>query len=416
MDSGLHAERAFLGAVLADPDGQQHVLGYVRPEDFYRPWHGQVLAAMQRLDARGVLARPADVYDELKDDADVPRVLARDAVPLADLLGAGARSSHAPAYAGIVIGASLRRRLTVCGGRLRQVHRAGGSEQIDDLELENARLLVSEERPAIEAAGRRWESLPAALRQQLQVPARQDTVHAEAARRARRVSDELARLREDLWAEDSSRVATRLAAIARQLAENAAASANGQQRQAAQAARPAGAAAEAAGLAALRDLTAAPARIGEVADWLQPGHFARREHGEVYAVLAGLHQARMPVDPVTVSWEASRRGIDIDPKELEGGCGAFAAGSAAQVYRRAVLAQVERAGVDIQAAAADPCWPVGRVISGTASLLARLEADLDPQRCRAPRHQADPAAPPAPAARYHRAAEPGADACREAVR
>ena len=88
--------------------------------------------------------------------------------------------------------------------------------------------------------------------------------------------------------------------------------------------------------------------------WLQPQHFARRDDGEVLAVLTDLHQARMPVDPVTVSWEASRRGIQLQPEQVAGGCGAFAPASAAQVYRHAVLAQVERAGVDIEAAAADP--------------------------------------------------------------
>src|SRR6266568_3443977 len=49
MDSGLQAERALLGARLMDPDGQQRVLGLVHPDDFYRPWHGQVLAAMDWL-------------------------------------------------------------------------------------------------------------------------------------------------------------------------------------------------------------------------------------------------------------------------------------------------------------------------------------------------------------------------------
>src|SRR5258708_38677159 len=93
----------------------------------------------------------------------------------------------------------------------------------------------------------------------------------------------------------------------------------------------------------------------------------------------------MPVDPVTVSWEASRRGIQLQPEQVAGGCGASAPASAAQVYRHAVLAQVERAGVDIEAAAADPAWPVGVVTEATGKLLARLEADLDPERCSVPR-------------------------------
>lgn len=104
MDSSLDAERALLGAMLTDPEGRQHVLGFVQPDDFYRP------------------------------------------PPMA---------SHAPAYAGIVIGASLRRRLTVCGGRLRQVGQISGQEVVEDLALENARLLVSGERLAAGACHRR---------------------------------------------------------------------------------------------------------------------------------------------------------------------------------------------------------------------------------------------------------------------
>lgn len=172
MDSSLDAERALLGAMLTDPEGRQHVLGFVQPDDFYRP------------------------------------------PPMA---------SHAPAYAGIVIGASLRRRLTVCGGRLRQVGQISGREVVEDLALENARLLVSGERLAAGACHRRWASLPPAMREQLPVPARADGTYAEIARRAGLVRDELARLREDVWAAGSSRAAARLADIARGIAENAAA-------------------------------------------------------------------------------------------------------------------------------------------------------------------------------------------------
>lgn len=384
MDSGLHAERALLGAVLADPGRQQHVLGCVQPDDFYRPWHGQVHAAIQRLHARGVLAGPQQVYAELKDDPDLPQSVSHDAVPLADLLAAAPRPSHAPTYAGIVIASSLRRWLGVWGGRLRQAAQAS-DEPVDDLVLEGVRHVVSGARADAEAGWRRWASLPGEMRRELPVPARDSRVQAEVARRAGRVRDELARLHEDLWAQDSARVAGRLAGIARDVAGVAAASAGQAEqavaRSASREARPSGAAAEAVGRAALRDLIAAPSRIGEVTGWLEPRHFARPGHGEVFAILDGLHRAKMPVDPVTVSWEASRRGLQIQPEELAGGCGAFVPGSAAQVYRRAVLAQVERAGTDIQAAAAEPAFQVAGLMHGAGKLLARLEASLEPDRC-----------------------------------
>jgi hypothetical protein len=34
MDAGMHAERALLGAVLVDGDGQQPVVSLLSPEDF----------------------------------------------------------------------------------------------------------------------------------------------------------------------------------------------------------------------------------------------------------------------------------------------------------------------------------------------------------------------------------------------
>ena len=41
--------------------------------------------------------------------------------------------------------------------------------------------------------------------------------------------------------------------------------------------------------------------------------------------LAGAGQ---PVDPVTVAWEAARRGVDVDVRDLDGGMGPLAMASA----------------------------------------------------------------------------------------
>jgi len=83
MRAEIQAERALLGAVLTDPAGNDDVLRFVSPDDFLRPWHGQVLAAMRRLRARGVAPGPRAVYAELRNDPDLPQAAARDAVPLA---------------------------------------------------------------------------------------------------------------------------------------------------------------------------------------------------------------------------------------------------------------------------------------------------------------------------------------------
>src|SRR5882724_4620294 len=120
MALDIEAERALLGAVLCDPAGQQEVLDLVRPGDMLRPWHGQVLAAMQRLRGRGVMPSAPDVYQEVQADPDLPQSVARNAVPLADLMEASPRPDHAGAYAAIVIEAAIRERLRLAGSRIEQ--------------------------------------------------------------------------------------------------------------------------------------------------------------------------------------------------------------------------------------------------------------------------------------------------------
>jgi replicative DNA helicase len=180
----MHSEQALLGAMLTDVRVRHAVLGLVSPEDLHRPWHGQVLAAMQRLDARGVVPGPVEVYAELQRDPELPRSVSHDAVPLAGLLHAAPRASHVFAYAGIVIGAGIRRRLSLGGGRMRQAAKTT-SEPVDDRKLEAAQWVVSQARRDAEACGQRWKSLPHQVRRELPAPARD---RAEGAcRRVRRV-------------------------------------------------------------------------------------------------------------------------------------------------------------------------------------------------------------------------------------
>ena len=62
MRPGVHpvirAEQALLGSVLADPGGQAWLLDLVDADDMTRPYHGQVLGAMNRVRGRGAIARP----------------------------------------------------------------------------------------------------------------------------------------------------------------------------------------------------------------------------------------------------------------------------------------------------------------------------------------------------------------------
>src|SRR6202050_3723846 len=156
MWSGVDAEQALLGAVLADPPGQQYLLDMVEPGDMFRPWHGQVLAAMQRLRGRGQLPSPQNVYQEIQHDPDLPRSVALDAVPLAALLGKSPRTTHAGTYAAIVVETGIRRRLQLAGSRVAQAAEGG--------DLDVALGQTAWARSGLVACAARWTALPARLR------------------------------------------------------------------------------------------------------------------------------------------------------------------------------------------------------------------------------------------------------------
>jgi replicative DNA helicase len=319
--ASISAEQALLGAVLLDPAGQHQVLNLVQPGDMVRPWHAQVLAAMQRVRGRGALPSPAEVYAELQNDPDLPSSVSRDAVRVAGLMEAAPRARHAPAYAVMVIEGGIRQRLHLAGSRLAQASETGNLEVV----LRQAASCTHD----LNACRARWLALPGHLRPELPAPAGQAGDDARVVRRKAAVREELAR-REDPKA-------------------------------------------LAAGEQALRDLAAAPSQLAHVARWLQPGHFARPESGELYAVMRDMNAAGRPVDPVTITWEAARRGLPADPRSLAGGTGLFAVASAREVYRHGVLAQAAQAGQDMQAEATDPSCSPRRLMQSAGERLRALE-------------------------------------------
>jgi len=149
-------------------------------------------------------------------------------------------------------------------------------------------------------------------------------------------------------------------------------------------ARPQGPEAEAVGQQALRDLAAAPVHIAYVRPWLRPEHFARAEDGELFAVMRDLDAAGRPVDPLTIAWEAAKRGIQADPAKLAEGNGPLAVATAREVHRHGRLAQAATTGRDIQADAADPaCYLPERLQSvddRLRAMLAARQAERQPER------------------------------------
>lgn len=133
-----------------------------------------------------------------------------------------------------------------------------------------------------------------------------------------------------------------------------------------------------AGVNAVRELAADPSQLADVSRWLRPEHFARPADGALYAVMRDMNAAGMPVDPVTVTWEAARRDVAAEPARLNGGTGAFATASAREVYRHGVLAGVAQAGRDIQADAGRPFCDPSTLMQLAGERLSRVMSERQP--------------------------------------
>ena len=136
--------------------------------------------------------------------------------------------------------------------------------------------------------------------------------------------------------------------------------------------------ADEAGARVLRDLLAGSSQISAVSAWLRPGDFSRAGYGELYEVMRDLAGAGQPVDPVILSWAASRRGIEADAADLAGGMAPFAVANAREVHRRGLLAQIARAGQDIWATAEDQRSAPVPVLRVAGERLRSIELDRRP--------------------------------------
>jgi hypothetical protein len=363
----IRAEQAMLGAVLADPAAQQHVLDLVEPADLYRPWHAQVLAAMRRVQKGGGLPGPAEVYAELRCDPDLPQSVSADAVPLANLLESAPRSGHAPTYAAIVVESSIRRRLELVGTRLVQAAESG------DLDL--MRQQAAHVRQEFEVCRARWRALPQRLRRELSFHSPNDHADATVIRRAPVSGARIGRGRWSLVAGSGSPLEGRDGHLQQRHA--ASTESVGVQEEAhgpgPRLARWQQAVAEAASVRALRDLAAGPFQIAHVRRWLHPENFALPSDGALYALMCDMDAAGLAVDPITISWQAARRGLRVEPDWLAGGTAAFAVSSAREVHRYGLLAEAAQVGRDIQIGTVDQRFPVHRLFQSASERLSALE-------------------------------------------
>jgi DnaB-like helicase N terminal domain len=324
INPAIRAEQALLGSVLADPGGQGWLLDLVNASDLIRPYHAQVLAAMNRLRGRGAAPGAVAVREEIRTDPDLPSSVSANAVLLADLMEAAPNPEHGPAYGAMVISTGIRRQMALAASRMRQAAEDGNAA----IALRMARRVRAE----AARCQARWDVLPEPMRREVPLLPR----HGERAP-----------------------------------------------------GRPAGPEAEEAGARALRDLVAAPSQLEAVRGWLRPGHFARADHGELYSVILAMADAGMPIDPVTVSWEAARREVVVDAADLADGDRPFAVTSAREVRRQGVLAQAACLAGEIEASTDTPALTPEAFLERAAGRLGRLGGGAEPDHARAANDSSD---------------------------
>ena len=127
--------------------------------------------------------------------------------------------------------------------------------------------------------------------------------------------------------------------------------------------------------------------------WLRPDHFATPAQGETYAVMRDMRAAGRPVDPVTASHEASRRGVQAD---LDDGTPAHAEASARELHKHATVARVGQAGREIQARAGDETQGLTAVFRGADRSLQMAETEAQIVRQHEPRQPSRQPGRPAP--------------------
>ena len=112
----VEAEQAVLGAILIDPDALYEVAEVLTADSFYRPAHGWLFEAMQRLAGR---QEPLDIVALEEELRRMGKVEAFGGMAyLFDLTNAVITSVNAPTYAGIVADTSTRRRLLAAAGKI----------------------------------------------------------------------------------------------------------------------------------------------------------------------------------------------------------------------------------------------------------------------------------------------------------
>lgn len=135
----IPAERAVLGSILLNPAVAGQALPLLRPDHFYRPWHGQVLQVAQSLQAAGQPVDPITVHTALRRRGDRGTAGQNTGAWIHDIIAAVPVTASGMHYVGIILECAARRRLAQAGVKLAQLAQDGHGE-LDDV----MRLVVQE--------------------------------------------------------------------------------------------------------------------------------------------------------------------------------------------------------------------------------------------------------------------------------
>lgn len=134
--SNLRAEESVLGAMLLDSRAADEALGLLAAEDFYRPAHGHVFAAIARLRSAGEPVDAVTVTAELDRKGLTAEV--GDRAALLDLTAAVPAISNVGSYAKLVADDAERRRYLRLARDLHEIVHSGAAIEMTRNEVEQA--------------------------------------------------------------------------------------------------------------------------------------------------------------------------------------------------------------------------------------------------------------------------------------
>ncbi|MBK8540299.1 MAG: replicative DNA helicase [Ardenticatenia bacterium] len=128
--ANVEAEQALLGSILIDPSAVVRVGALVAADDFSRPAHGQIFAAVVALYSRREAVDIVTVLTELERRGAAEET--GGAAYLTSLIERTPVAAHVEHYAGLVARAAMRRRLIDAAGEIARIAYEDEAETIDE--------------------------------------------------------------------------------------------------------------------------------------------------------------------------------------------------------------------------------------------------------------------------------------------